>query len=220
MRLESLTQIRFATFACVLLVPAAAVVTGCSPATRYYTLSQVESVTPREAHAGAATALIGIGPVELPDYVDRPQIVVRTSSNTVDQATFDQWGGSLDDMVPRLLVDDLALRLPTDHFVSFPQSGDLDFDYRVPVSISQFDVSTAGEAVVVARWQVRGKAGSGSVIVRETIARAQADGTSYQQRVAALSRALAILTDEIARTLAPLPRGDGRTGTARKAAKQ
>ncbi|MFN2427976.1 MAG: membrane integrity-associated transporter subunit PqiC [Candidatus Binatia bacterium] len=188
----------------------AGLLTGCSPVTHYYTLSQVESVVPREARPAAPSALVGIGPVELPDYVNIPQIVVRTGANTLDQATFDQWGGSLDDMVPRVLVDDLATRLPADHFVMFPQSGDLAFDYRVPVLISQFDVSSAGEAVVSARWQVRGKAGSGLVVVRETSARAQADGPSYQARVAALSKAVALLADDIAKTLAPLPRGDGK----------
>jgi len=189
---------------------------GCSPATRYYTLSQVETAVPLEARAAAASALIGIGPVSLPDYVDIPNIVVRTGANTLDQATFDQWGGSLDNMVPRVLVDNLALRMPAEHFISFPQSGDLDFDFRVPVTFSQFDVSTAGEAVLIARWQVRGKAGSGMVIVRETTARATAQGPGYQQRVAALSAALGILTDEIAKTLASLPRSgkDGRTATS------
>lgn len=189
---------------------------GCSPMTNYYTLSQVGEAAPRSERTAAAPALIGIGPVELPDYVDIPQIVVRTGSNTLDQATFDQWGGSLDDMLPRVLVDDLALRLPSDNFVTFPQAGDLAFDYRVPVTISQFDVSSAGEAVVVARWQVRGKSGSGMVILRDTVARAQASGSSYDARVAALSKAVAILADEIAKTLAQLPRGSVKTSNPKR----
>lgn len=233
MRPESQNQIGFAhsrlapstgpramsVFVMVAFVMTALLMTtsGCSPATRYYTLSQVESSLPSEPRAAAASVLIGIGPIELPDYVDIPNIVVRTGANTLDQATFDQWGGSLDDMVPRVLVENLALRLPAEHFVSFPQSGDLDFDYRVPVTLSQFDITIAGEAVVIARWQVRGKPGSGMVIVRETTARAKAEGASYQQRVAALSTALGILTDEIAKTLANLPRG-GAAGRAVKSA--
>ncbi len=186
---------------------------GCGSATtRYYTLSDVDA--PALAPAATASALIGIGPVKLPDYVDRPQIVVRTGENAVEQAAFDQWGGSLDDMVPAVLVDDLAARLPGDHFVAFPQSGDLAFDYRVPVRITRFDVTTSGDAVVDARWQVRDP--SGVVVVRETAARATVEGTDYTSRVAALSRALGTLADEIARELAPLPRGDAAKGGAKK----
>jgi uncharacterized lipoprotein YmbA len=123
-------------------------------------------------------------------------------------------------MVPRVLVQDLSVRLPADHLVAFPQVADLAFEYRVPINISQFDVSTAGDAVVAAHWQVHGK--SGTVAVRETIAHAKAAGTSYDERAAALSQggaprtphkapalsqALAQLTDEIAAALAPLSRG-------------
>jgi len=179
---------------------------GCSTVTRYYTLSQVDGAAPLGGRASSGSAVIAVGPVSLPDYVDRPQIVLRTSANTVAQATFDQWGGSLDDMVPRLLVGNLAARLPADHLVSFPQVSDLVFDYRVSISISQFDVSSAGEAVIAASWQVRGRPGSGAIVVRDTVVRAQAAGASYEDRVAALSRALGDLTDAIATVLASQPR--------------
>jgi len=177
---------------------------SCSPVTHYYTLSPVDPAAPTAVPA--ASAVVAVGPVQLPDYVDRPEIVVRTGAHTLDQAVFDQWGGDLNDMVPRLLVEDLARRLPSDHFVSFPAAGDVPYDYRVPVDISQFDVSVAGEAVVVARWQVRGRSGSGTVLVRESTVRAQATGKSYESRVDALSRALADLSSEIAATLAAQPR--------------
>ncbi len=179
---------------------------GCAATvTRYYTLSPAEPAAP-SARSAESAVLIGIGPVELPDYIDIRNIVVRTGDNTLDQAAFDQWGGSLDDMIPRVLVDNLHARMPSDHFVAFPQSGDLPFDFRVPVTISRFDVSTAGEAVVVARWQIRGKAGSGTLLVRETTARFQGSGRTYSDRVAALSKALGLLTDDIAAALATMPR--------------
>lgn len=189
---------------------------GCSATTNYYTLSRVDAPAVADAAASSGTVLIAVGPVSLPDYVNRPQIVVRTSANTVEQATFHQWGGSLVDMVPHLLVDDLSARLPADQFVSFPQAGDVPFDYRIPVTISQFDVSDTGEAVVAAHWQVRGRTGSGAgaIVVRQSIARDQASGTTYAERVAALSRALGILTNEIAVELAKLPRAEAAAKAA------
>lgn len=185
---------------------------SCSPVTHYYTLSPVDPAAP--AALAAASAVVAVGPVQLPDYVDRPQIVVRTGAHTLDQAVFDQWGGDLNDMVPRLLVEDLARRLPSDHFVSFPDAGDVPYDYRVPIDISQFDVSAAGEAVVVARWQVRGRPGSGTVLVRESTARAQAAGKSYEERVDALSRALGDLAGEIAGALSAQARAASTSAKA------
>jgi len=185
---------------------------GCSATTtHYYALSQVDAAAATRARSASGPAVIGVGPVSLPDYVDRPQIVTRTGANTLEQAAFDQWGGSLDDMIPRVLVEDLAACLPGDHVVSFPQVSDVPFDYRVPISISQFDVSSAGEAVVVARWQIRGKQGAAAVLMRETVARAQATGKSYGEMVAALSRALGDLTSDVASQLASLPRSKAAT---------
>jgi uncharacterized lipoprotein YmbA len=190
----------------LIAVAAATLTAGCAATvTRYYTLSTVAPEAPA-ARGSESAVLIGIGPVELPDYVDIPNIVVRTGDNTLDQATFDQWGGSLDDMIPRVLVDNLHARMPSDHFVAFPQSGDLPFDFRVPVTISRFDVSTSGEAIVVARWQVRGKAGSGTLLVRETTSRFDGSGSGYGDRVAALSKALGLLTDDMAAALSAMPR--------------
>lgn len=187
---------------CALVV--AAMAAGCSQTTRYYALSPVDPVTPPARRTGAVVA---VGSVDLPDYADRPQIVVRTGPNTLDQAEFDQWGGALSDMVPRLLAEDLARRLPGDHIVDFPAAGDVPYDVRVPIEISQFDVSASGEAVVAARWQVRGKPGSGLVTVHESVTRARAVGSSYDQRVDALSRALADLASDIAEAVAEMPNG-------------
>lgn len=188
---------------------------ACTPATRYYALSAAEPAAPLGGGSLPAGVVVAVGPVDLPDYVDRPQIVVRTGPHTLEQAVFDQWGGDLNDMVPRLLADDLGQRLPGAHMVDFPAAGDVPYDYRVPVNISQFDVSSSGEAVVAAHWQVRGKPGSPEVLVRESVARAQVKGSTYDDRVDALSRALGLVADDIAKVIATMPRS--AAAPARKA---
>lgn len=182
-------------------------VSGCSQTTHFYTLAPMETGAALTPPGAAHTAVIAVGPVTIPDYVNRPQIVVRTSATEVKQASFDQWAGDLDEMIPRLLVEDLGARLPTDRFVVFPQISDLAFDYRIPISISRFDVSPSGGAVIVARWQVRHGA-TDKIVVHESHAHADAVGNGYEDMVAALSRAIAILTDEIAADLASMPRGE------------
>ena len=189
-----------------LAVAIAAMAAACTPTTRYYTMSAVQPDAPLAAASLPAGAVVAVGPVDLPDYVDRPQIVVRTGQHMLEQAAFAQWGGDLNDMVPRLLADDLGQRLPGAHMVDFPAAGDVPWDYRVPVNISRFDVSETGEAVITAHWQVRGKPGSADVVVRESVATAQAKGNSYSDRVDALSRALGVVADDIAKALTTLSR--------------
>ena len=68
--------------------------TGCagSESVRYYVLS----ATPAGPVGAAVRDIpVGVGPVELPEYLDRPQIVTRTSQNELNVADFDRWAESL-----------------------------------------------------------------------------------------------------------------------------
>jgi uncharacterized lipoprotein YmbA len=182
-----------------------ALVAGCfgSKPTRFYMLS---SLAPAggAVESGVGARVIALGPVSIPDYVDRPQIVVREGTNQVELAGFDHWAGSLSDMVARVLLEDLSAQLPGDHVVAFPEGGAAAFDYRVAVQIGRFDVGTAGDAVVAASWRVWDRAGSKTRLTASTTVPATAPGSSYQDRVAALSQAVADLAADIARSLARL----------------
>src|SRR5512147_3116333 len=132
---------------------------GCagSSATNLYTLSAVGTAGTESRPPQAPPAVIAIGSVNLPDYLDRPQIVTRQSAYELQLAPDDRWASPLYEMVPRVLVDDIMQRLPTDRIVLFPEIGGVNFDYRIAVEVSRFDVDADGEAVLAARWQVYGR---------------------------------------------------------------
>lgn len=197
----------------VVLLALAALTGGCfgSKPTRLYMLSSIAGDAPGMVDSRGESRVIAVGPVSIPDYIDRPQIVVREDANQVTLAGFDQWAGSLADMVGRVLVEDLRAQMPADHVFAFPQAGAAGFDYRVAVQFTRFDVSTAGEAVATATWRVWDRAGTRTRLTAGTTTRAQAAGATYQECVAALSQALADLGGEIARSLVrlephPMPR--------------
>ncbi|MFW6242141.1 MAG: PqiC family protein, partial [Thermodesulfobacteriota bacterium] len=71
--------------AALFLLPVAC---GRSLPTRFYLL------TPQKTGPGAAPTAgpsVGVGPVELPDYLDRPQILTRAGEHEIHFAEFDQW---------------------------------------------------------------------------------------------------------------------------------
>ena len=186
-----------------MLLTAATLGSGCfgSKPTRFYMLSSAGDRPATAVESTGVSRVIAVGPVSIPDYVDRPQIVMRESANQVRLAGFDNWAGSLSDMVARVLLEDLTSQLPGDHIVAFPQGGAAVFDYRVAVQISRFDVNTAGEAVVAASWRVWDQAGTKTRLSTSATTHAESVGSTYQDRVAALSQAVADLGAEIARSL-------------------
>src|SRR5215470_7387875 len=77
--------------AVAVLLGMAACIGGPSPATKHYVLSPVITALPDEATSPAAPLVIGVGPVSLPAYLDRPQMVIRPASDRIEINEFEQW---------------------------------------------------------------------------------------------------------------------------------
>jgi uncharacterized protein len=73
--------------------------------------------TASPASAGQREVTLAVGPVTVPPYLDRPQIVTRTSRAKLTLADFEQWAGPLADTTARVLSEDLALLIPTERVV-------------------------------------------------------------------------------------------------------
>lgn len=175
---------------------------GSSPTTNFYTLASVPPDPAATSPVRQTQAVIAVGPLSLPDYLDRPQLVTRTSPYTMSLAAFDQWAGPLSDMLPRVLVEDMAQRLPGDRVVSFPQVSGPSFDYRIAVSANQFDIDANGGATLLASWQVYAAGAPEARLVDDDVFHHDATGSGYGASVAAMSATLADLSQRLVDSLA------------------
>jgi uncharacterized lipoprotein YmbA len=183
--------------------------TGClgSPRETYYTLSASTAVTGAASASGESAYSIAVGPITLPEVVDRPQFVLRVGPNEVTFVELHRWAGSLKTEIPRIIADNLAVDLNVKRVAAYPQSAGDNADYRVLVDIQRFD-STIGESVTIdALWTVK-RVSDGVLRTGRSTARESSRGGSYETMVAAHSRALAAISHEIAediRAFGPLP---------------
>jgi len=83
---------------------------GASPPSKFYVLT-ADPVPPRAA-ATATGNTVALGRITLPGALDRPQIARRRGANEIVFSEEERWAGPLDDMMRRVLADDLAARLP------------------------------------------------------------------------------------------------------------
>lgn len=193
--------IRFLLLACALSPVLAGCFGGTSPPSRFYTLAPLE--TRSSQLPTGRSAIISLGPVFIPDYLDRRQIVTRSGRNELIIAEFDRWGGSLVDEITRSLVANLSDRLASANISVFSwQSMPLSImgtSYRVPVSISRFDGIPGDSVVLSARWGVFAKKETTgeALLVKEAAITEKVDGRSYDAMVAAMQRALDRLGKEM-----------------------
>src|SRR5215510_14933182 len=167
---------------------------GSTPPTQFYLMPPLTSGdTASPASAGQREVTLAVGPVTVPPYLDRPQIVTRTSRAKLTLADFDQWAGPLADTIARVLAEDLAILIPTDRVVLYPWPRNIDPDYQVTVEVLQFDRGPGGEVVLVARWGLVDREGKELVMRRSRISQA-AGGTDHEATATAMGRTLEVLT--------------------------
>ena len=174
------------------------VLAGCAntPPSRFYILEPVPADAAAQP-AGPATA-VGVGPVELPKYLDRPQIAVRTGANELLYNETHRWAEGLQDNVTTVLAENLARLVPTDRVSIFPWGRVTTIEYRVVAEISRFDADASGSVVLSANWRVYREESREVVAQKKTVFTEPVGAAAYTDIVAAQSRALAALSREIA----------------------
>jgi uncharacterized protein len=179
---------------------------GCaSQPSRFYVLSASSSVdTPLPLTSGQQGPTIGVGPVTLPRYLDRPQIVTRSSPYELRLAEFDRWAEALDVNFSRVLADNLALLMPTARVVPLPGPRAIPIDYQVSVDASQFLSQMGGESLLIADWTLFRGEGPAVLANRTSRFSVPAGGPDYAAIVAAMSQTVAGLSREIAEAISRL----------------
>lgn len=191
---------------CTLLTVLAAGLAGCAPTkpTRFYVL---DSAAEQPIAKSASNMAIGVGPITLPQYLDRPQIVTRVSGNQLELAEFDQWGGDIQDNITRTLATNLSSLLGTDRVSLFPSKNDAPIDYQIQVDVTAFEQAPNGESVLGAFWSVITPADGKVVLMRRSTFRTAAPaatGNGYDAAVAAMSQNLQSLSQDIAKAVSDL----------------
>ncbi len=181
------------TAACLCLV----LMTGCvTKPSRYYLLTPVEQGT-----AGTLNKpehVIGIGPVTFPAYLDRPQIVLRSSGNQLDYAESHRWAEPLKSAFSQTLAENLSTLLPAERTVIYPWSRSILPDYQVIVKVTRFDADVAGMVNLTADWEIIRASDTESLDQNKVTYTETANSTEYPAIVGAQSRAVEQLSRDIA----------------------
>jgi len=195
--------------ALVLAVVAALATAGCirigggpSPATLHYVLSPVVEAPSNEAPSRAGPLVIGVGPVTLPAYLERPQIVSRPAPDRLEVTEFAQWGEPLRNGVARVVAANLARLLPDSRVITFPWRSTEDVAYQVVLDVGQMDGPAGGRIALDARWRVLDRSGSEVATHVSRLSEPVGAGTT----AAAMSRALGALSHDIAGQLSATAR--------------
>ena len=185
-----------------LIFMALVVLAGCRSSTspvEFYTLSPMPVVSEADGVAGFTDNIaVGVGPLQIPKVLDRPQIITRIGPNKIYVDEFHRWAGSVYEEFLRAVTMNLAALLPSSLVVAFPWEDYFDPDYRIYMEVHQFDGRPGQYVQLDMSWTITGRAAREILLVHKSLIKEPTQGEDFDAFIAAKSRILGTLSREIA----------------------
>ncbi len=126
---------------------------GSSPPVRYYSLEPLQPVAENDS---ASARIVGLGPLQLPDYLKRPQIVTRSDSAEVAIDDFARWSEPLDQAIHGVVASNVDSLVADVVMVAYPYITGVNIDYSVVGQIDRFDADARGNVELSVQWALVG----------------------------------------------------------------
>lgn len=171
---------------------------GCqqSPRKNYYLLS----ATPTANQSDAISQTIGLGPIELADYLERSHIVRNRDANRLQLAEVDHWGEPLEKGITRVLAINLMNHNNSRLVEHFPWRSDATPTFSLRLSIYDLQLIN-GTAAINASWKLINNE-TKAVLSQHHFVRNKPSGDSAAQIAKTYSELLAELAKDMDQALA------------------
>jgi len=166
-----------------------------NPYPEFYTL------TPEGPSPSGGSLGIGVGPIILAEYVDRENLVIQTSPNKMEVAKYHLWAGDLDNSIARVVSINLGRRMKTGNVRAYPWLRDSEIDYQVAMDIREFIAGADGYAHIEASWRIYSLPDRRMIASQTFTGKEPIDTEDFESVVAAQSRLLGSLSENIAKEL-------------------
>ncbi len=178
---------------------------GCAKSSKpveYYMLDASVGIDNNQTLKGDEGPMIGLGPIRLPEYLDRFQMVVAVSQNKYKLIDGHRWAEKLDQNISLALFKTLPGQLGTDKMIRYPWPQRPGVDFQVKIDILEFNIDQTGQSRLVAQWSIKSK--DKTLLNKRSSFTAEASSTDIDKMVEAQSECLTKLGQEIAVNLKPL----------------
>ncbi len=170
---------------------------GCAT-THAPTFYQLEEPVSMELRGVEHGLIVGLELLNIPAYLDRPQIVTRIADHKLFLSESHMWAEPLKKSIARVVCVNLSNQLNSNRVFSLPRRDrKLPLDFKIILTINRFDGRLGDEVNLSARWSLFDQ-NNKPLLTRVSIISQTTEGQDYDTLVIALNRALFALSNEIA----------------------
>ncbi|AOE50647.1 PqiC family protein [Kangiella sediminilitoris] len=173
-------------------------ISGCStrsPDSNFYLLQN-----PMPSENLGNEIRIGLGPVTIADYLQKPQIAIRTDGSKMQFAEFERWASDLRGQIITALQYELSAQLNTADVFEYPWRRSDKIDVSLSVDIKRLDASfDESKAYLHATVTMTDKSGNSNI--RSYVLTQVLADNSYDAAVTAERRLLTQMVNKITLSL-------------------
>jgi uncharacterized lipoprotein YmbA len=163
---------------------------------RYYLLTAVAN----QRLSSRPDLIIGLGPIRIASYLDRPSLLTRLDANRVQPSNVDLWAAPLPQSVTAVLVENLQSLLGPRQVIIYPWYRTAKVACHVRLDIRNLERRPVG-ITFAARWSVEELGGDGTLRGGTTDVDHAVTPDTPDAAAAALSEAMGQLSEDIARAV-------------------
>lgn len=141
---------------------------------------------------------IGIGSLDLPDYLRKPQIATYTKNNEIIFDEYNRWAEPLDENITSVLAENLAELIPTNNIYLFMWPKEDPNIFQIGLSVDRFGALTDSTVVLDVRWSVSGSNRKSLLLTKKSSYSQKAKSLNYGQISLIMSKLIGQLSEEIA----------------------
>jgi uncharacterized lipoprotein YmbA len=147
---------------------------------------------------------LGVGPISIPGYINRPQIVTKTDTPELKIEEYSRWAEPIDRMFSRALAENIQKLTNSQQIHSHPWSNATEFKYRLSAKVIKFENDMKGDALLVVHWGIIDTNNPSASISKHTVYKVSATDKEISGRVNALNETIAQFARDIVKTLEDL----------------
>lgn len=171
--------------------------------TSFYQLKAINTVTPSQKQSASEATTVLVMPIKFPEYLDRPQMVIRDNDFKLQLSENHRWAEPLKNEFSRVLLENLNNRLAPASALVYSELNGIQPNISVTIEVLQLDVNIDNQATLSVKWSYWiGNNTQKTTRLSKTFTVA-VNNKNYQSRVEAQSQAITLYADELVKTISP-----------------
>lgn len=176
---------------------------GCARTqpSKFYTLNAAWPPEETRVEPFTNSLILGVGPVSIPTYMERPQMVTRVNHNEVSLSEFNRWAEPVTASLPTVLEDNLTVLLSGVEVTDFNLHQHLQLTHQLVVDIDEFIGTPGDSALLRAKWMLVDLVNTNNPPVSAArVYRTKVEAPGYDGLAASMSALLRELSEDIVKS--------------------